>query len=71
MSDNTEKAPIHPVAPRLKDGPKKPHVGPDIDAYRAAHKVTVGPDSDKWWAKVKVSRRSPGSLKIDEVYLWI
>ncbi|KAF8802010.1 acetate--CoA ligase [Phlegmacium glaucopus] len=50
MTDNTDQVVIHPVAPRLKQG-KKPHVGPDIDAYRAAHKETVGHESDKWWAK--------------------
>ena len=53
MTDATEQVPIHPVAPRLKAGPKRPHVGPDIEAYRAAHKETVGHESDKWWAKVK------------------
>jgi len=37
----------------LKAGPKQPHIGPDINAYQSAHKETVGPDSDKWWAKVK------------------
>jgi acetyl-CoA synthetase len=51
MADNSEKVPIHPVAPRLKAGPKIPHVGPDIDAYHSVHKQTVGPGSDKWWAK--------------------
>ncbi|KIJ95754.1 hypothetical protein K443DRAFT_682777 [Laccaria amethystina LaAM-08-1] len=45
-----QKPLIHPVAPRLKSGPKTPHVGPHIDAYRAAHKETVGHESDKWWA---------------------
>ena len=48
----TEPAPIHPVAPRLKTGPKIPHIGPDINAYRSAHEKTLGHESDKWWAKV-------------------
>ncbi len=45
--------PIHPVAPRLKHGSKKPHIGPHIDDYHAAHKETVGHESDNWWAKVR------------------
>ena len=53
MTDTTtDKAPIHPVAPQLKSGPKQPHIGPDIHAYQSAHKETVGHESDKWWAKV-------------------
>ena len=44
---------IHPVAPRLKNGHKVPHIGPHIHAYRAAHSQTVGHESDKWWAKVR------------------
>ncbi|KAF8420301.1 hypothetical protein L210DRAFT_3510512, partial [Boletus edulis BED1] len=52
MTDSTESVPIHPVAPRLKNGPKTPHLGPDIDAYRAAHALTVADDSEEWWAKV-------------------
>ncbi|KAF9045038.1 hypothetical protein BJ165DRAFT_1474885 [Panaeolus papilionaceus] len=49
MSDQT--IPIHPVAPRLKSGHKVPHVGPTIEHYRAAHKETVGHESDNWWAR--------------------
>jgi len=41
-----------PVAHRVKNGPKVPHVGPHIDDYHTAHKETVGHESDKWWAKV-------------------
>jgi acetyl-CoA synthetase len=55
MTDTTDKVPIHPVAPRLKEGPKQPHIGPDIHAYQSAHKETVGHESDKWWAKVNFS----------------
>ena len=43
---------IHPVAPRLKNGPKVPHIGPHIHAYRSIHSQTLGHESDKWWAKV-------------------
>ena len=43
---------LHPIAPRVKDGPKTPHIGPHIHAYRKAHSETVGHESDKWWAKV-------------------
>lgn len=52
MSDSAEKIPIHPVAPRLANGHKKPHIGPHIGAYRTAHSETVGHESDKWWGKV-------------------
>ena len=48
-----EQVPIHPVAPRLKNGPKVPHIGPHIHAYKKAHEETVGHESDKWWAKVR------------------
>lgn len=44
--------PTHPIAPRLKNGPKIPHIGPHIHAYKAAHSETVGHESDKWWARV-------------------
>lgn len=54
MAEEPVKVPIHPVAPRLKNGPRVPHVGPHIDAYRAAHKETVGHESDNWWAHVGV-----------------
>lgn len=59
-----EHPPIHPVAPRLKDGPKIPHVGPHIHAYKKAHEETVGHESDKWWAKVSIPHRpvSPAAL---------
>lgn len=53
MADMDE-APVHPIAPRLKEGPKKPHVGPHIDDYRRHHAVTVGEHSDAFWAKVCV-----------------
>ncbi|KAI0305303.1 hypothetical protein B0F90DRAFT_1809075 [Multifurca ochricompacta] len=52
MSDTTESVPFHPVAPRLKNGPKKPHVGPTINEYKSLHAQTIGPNSDEWWAKV-------------------
>ncbi|KAJ3515871.1 hypothetical protein NLJ89_g1483 [Agrocybe chaxingu] len=51
MSDQPESSPIHPVAPRLRAGPKTPHIGPHIEAYRSAHKETIGHESDNWWAK--------------------
>jgi acetyl-CoA synthetase len=46
-----EPVPIHPVAPRLKDGAKVPHVGPDLSAYQSAHAETLGHESDAWWRK--------------------
>jgi acetyl-CoA synthetase len=54
MADIPEPIPIHPVAPRLKGAHKKPHVGPHIDAYKVAHSETIGHESDKWWAKVRL-----------------
>ncbi|KAG8216213.1 hypothetical protein J3R82DRAFT_8246 [Butyriboletus roseoflavus] len=52
MAESTESVPTHPVAPRLKNGPRTPHLGPDIDAHTAAHALTIAEDSDEWWAKV-------------------
>jgi len=52
MAEEPEKVPIYPVAPRLRNGPKKPHIGPNIDAYREVHKESLGTESDKWWEKV-------------------
>ncbi|KAJ7192105.1 acetate--CoA ligase [Mycena pura] len=49
----SDEAPLpvktYPVAPRLKSNPT-PHIGPDLNAYRAAHAQSVGPGSDQWWA---------------------
>ena len=44
----------HPIAPRVKDHHKKPHVGPDINAYRDHHAKTVGEGSDEWWGQVRL-----------------
>ncbi|KAG5635844.1 acetyl-CoA synthetase [Sphagnurus paluster] len=54
MADETANTPVpkHPIAPRLANGPKKPHIGPHIDHYHEAHAETVGHESDAWWAKV-------------------
>ncbi|KAJ8462925.1 hypothetical protein ONZ45_g17763 [Pleurotus djamor] len=49
MSDAPEVVPIHPVAPRILKGRKRPHVGPHYHAYKQAHEETVGHESDKWW----------------------
>jgi len=57
MAEQEQTIPIHPIAPRLKSGPKTPHIGPHIDDYRRAHKETVGHESDSWWAKVRSTRR--------------
>ena len=50
MAEQPERIPIHPIAPRLQNGTKKPHIGPH--AYREVHKESLGQESDKWWAKV-------------------
>lgn len=52
MPEDAKGIPVHPVAPRLQQGPKTPHIGPDIHAYRTAHAETLDPRSDQWWAKV-------------------
>ncbi|CCL99371.1 uncharacterized protein FIBRA_01389 [Fibroporia radiculosa] len=53
MSENNhESVPTHPIAPRLKNGKKQPHVGPHIHAYKSLHAQTLGHESDKWWAKM-------------------
>ena len=53
MADSDQhNVPTHPVAPRVKDHHKKPHVGPDIKAYHDHHAKTLGEGSDEWWAKV-------------------
>ncbi|KAJ7644948.1 acetate--CoA ligase [Roridomyces roridus] len=42
----------YPVAPRLAEGAQPtPHVGPDLDSYKAAHAKSVGEGSDEWWAE--------------------
>jgi hypothetical protein len=66
MSDATASAaiPIHPVAPRMKNGTKQPHIGPNIDAYRKAHSETIGHESDHWWAKVLQSLSQLSCLMI-------
>jgi hypothetical protein len=63
----SEPVPIHPVAPRLKNGPKKPHVGTVAD-YKALHAPSIGPGSDAYWGKAsrntvneKSDNRSPVS----------
>ena len=50
-----QSVPTHPIAPRIKNHHKEPHVGPDIDAYRDHHAKTVGEGSDEWWAQVRIS----------------
>ncbi len=65
VENGTEAHPaIHPVAPRLKNGSKIPHIGPHIHAYRKAHEETVGHESDKWWAKVRWLFQSHGPFLI-------
>ena len=53
MSDS-QPVPTHPIAPRVKNGEKTPHIGPDLDAYKDAHTKTVGDESDDFWAKVRI-----------------
>ncbi|KAH9947778.1 acetate--CoA ligase [Amylocystis lapponica] len=53
MSDDTpQSVPTHPIAPRLKNGKKTPHVGPHIHAYKAHYSQTLGHESNQWWAKM-------------------
>lgn len=53
MPEDANGIPVHPIAPRLSNGPKTPHIGPNILAYQAAHGETIGHESDHWWAKVR------------------
>lgn len=46
--------PTHPIASRVQNHQKKPHVGPDIQTYRDHHEKTVGEGSDEWWAQVRL-----------------
>ena len=55
----SESVPIHPVAPRLKNGPKKPHVGPSIEDYKALHAQSIGPGSDEYWSKASRCTKKP------------
>ncbi|KAH9851031.1 acetate--CoA ligase [Lenzites betulinus] len=51
-TDTHHNVPTHPIAPRLKNGHKTPHIGPHIHAYKSVHSQTVGHESDAWWAKM-------------------
>ena len=50
--EDHELAPIYPIAPRMREGLKKPHVGPSRKDYEGLHSKTVGEDSDEWWGNV-------------------
>ena len=62
------KPTIHPIAPRLKNGHKIPHIGPHIHAYRNLHSQTVGHESDKWWAKVRTLRAHCARESLTRMY---
>jgi acetyl-CoA synthetase len=53
MAEEPVAIPKFAVAPRLVNGAKKPHIGPDHAAYHAAHGETIGEGSDEWWGKVR------------------
>lgn len=53
MADSPQSVPTHPIAPRILNHVKKPHVGPDIQAYQDHHGQTIGDGSDEWWAQVR------------------
>ena len=60
MADSQHQSvPPHPIAPRVRDHHKKPHVGPDVQAYRDHHAKTIGEGSDEWWAQVRLSTVRP------------
>ncbi|KAL5478505.1 ACS2 [Sanghuangporus weigelae] len=50
--EDHELAPIYPIASRMREGPKKPHIGPSRKEYQASHAKTVGDGSDEWWEKI-------------------
>lgn len=60
MADDQSPPSFHPIAPRVKgtDGRPKPHVGPSKSDYEQHHAKTVGPQSDEWWAKVRLPAES-------------
>lgn len=58
MTEVSAPVPKHPIAPKVADGPKTPHVGPTFDAYAEAHAQTIGPQSDEWWGKVRFAFQS-------------
>jgi hypothetical protein len=62
MPEDANGIPVHPIAPRLSNGPKTPHIGPNIQAYKAAHGETIGHESDHWWAKVRAFLHPPSPL---------
>ena len=72
VEDTHHNVPKHPIAPRLKNGSKVPHIN-DHDTYkyraflrsahagrhltpsrRQTHSESLGHESDKWWAKVRL-----------------
>jgi len=53
MADTHIGVSLHPIASRLVNKAPKPHIGPDIDAYRSVYAQSVGSTSDAWWADVR------------------
>jgi hypothetical protein len=58
----------HPVPSRLSDGPEVPFIGPNFEAYKKAHAETVGPNADKWWAKVCRTQEKSGLYFVSDVH---
>ena len=54
-----ESVAAHPIAPRMRNGPKDPHVGPTREDYHKHHAMTIGEHSDKWWSKVSITLIHP------------
>lgn len=52
MADTHIGVSLHPIASRLVNKAPKPHIGPDIDAYRSVYAQSVGSTSDAWWADI-------------------
>ena len=52
MTSAIDSVATHPIPSRLLDGPEVPFIGPHLEAYKKMHAETVGPNADKWWAKV-------------------
>lgn len=67
VEDTHHKVPTHPIPPRLKDGPKTPHIGPHFHAYKYRFRLlfhapfsVANRHSDPSTARPSVTRAMPG-----------
>lgn len=55
FSNAAYDVPTHAIAPRVISHSQKPHIGPDMQAYRIAHADSVLDNSTTFWATVSDS----------------